>query len=575
MHNPAKNIRFGIALKLGLLLAAFGIVASGFTGYYTYHTTRDILVNEATQDLLQSTQVLGRRFSIMADGVADDARFLAQTRLAHQVTGNDPAATTARQTLADQFSSLLAVHPEYFQIRLISARQNGIEVVRVDRDVNGIEVIHGADLQEKHHYPYVYETLKLTAGQVYFSRIFINRETGAHAGLKQPTLQVATPVATSDGTIQSVIVINVDLDRMFSMLKTDLAGDYRLYLANQRGDYLIHPDSSKTFGFDYGRRFLMQEAFKPVSAIVEGRATTATVRTVSAERHNDVIGGFASIPFGQRPEHHFVIIGLTVPLNTVLAEISTLARNSTGIVISFSLLAIALSALLALIFVRPLRRLVTAVQRFSETRELTPVPVHSHDELGMLSHCISRMQEQILAHLNDLRLSKEDMEHRARHDTLTGAPNREMLLDLMQFSIIAAHRNRQQLAVLFIDLDRFKAINDRYGHAAGDAVLVATAQRLKATVRESDTVARLSGDEFVVMIQPVDDPQQVAVIAQKLIDALLRPIEHEGQSLHISASIGISIYPIDGKNTEELLHNADAAMYNSKRNGRNTFRFYS
>lgn len=575
MHKPPENIRFGIAFKLGILLAAFGVLASGFTGYYTYHTTRDILVKKATQDLLQSTRVLGRRFSIMADGVADDARFLAHTRLAHHVTGDGQAAAIARQALSDQFKSLLSVHPEYFQIRLISAQHNGIETVRVDRDANGLTVIRDADLQEKHHYPYVYETLKLTEGQVYFSRIFINHETGAHAGLRQPTLQVATPVVGDDGTTLGVIVINVDLDRMFGMLQTDLGGDYRLYLANQSGDYLIHPDSAKTFGFDYGRRFLMQETFKPVTAIVDGLADTATVRTVSARQHNDVIGGFARIPFGRLPEHRFVIIGLTVPLNTVLAEISTLARNSGGIVIGFSLLAIILSMLVALIFVRPLRRLVTAVRRFSETRELTPAPVHSHDELGMLARSIGRMQEQILAHLNDLRLRKEDMEHKARHDALTGAPNREMLLDLLQFSIITARRNRLQLAVLFIDLDHFKDINDHYGHAAGDAVLIATVQRLKDTVRESDTVARLSGDEFVVMIQPVDNPQQVAIIAQKLIDALLKPVEVEGQSLRISASIGISLYPGDGESTEELLHNADAAMYNSKRDGRNTFRFYS
>lgn len=575
LPKPAGDIKFGIAIKLGILLAAFGVLASGLTGYYTYHATRDLLVRKATQELLQSTQVLGRRFSITAGDVAKDALFLAQMPRAHDVIGTGHAAEISRQALSEQFRSLLSVHPEYFQARFISAQHNGIELVRVDRDVNSLKVISGLNLQEKHHYPYVFETLKLAEGQVHFSRIFINREKGAHAGLEQPTLQVATPVVGDDGDALGVIVINVDLNRLFSLLKADLGNDYQLYLTNQTGDYLIHPDSAMTFGFDYGRRFLVQETFRPVAAIVDKVADTAMVRTVSAKQHDDVIGGFARIPFGELSEHSFVIIGLTVPLNIVLAETDALARNNSRIVIGFSVLAIILSILVALIFVRPLKRLVTAVQLFSETRELTPVPVHSKDELGMLARSIGQMQEHILAHLNDLKLRNEDMEHRARHDALTGAPNREMFFDLLQFSIVNARRNGLQLAVLFIDIDHFKRINDTCGHAAGDAVLIAVAQRLKATVRESDAVARLGGDEFVAMVQPVDDPQQLAVIVQKLIDALQEPIEFDGQSLRIGASIGISVFPKDGGSAEELLHNADAAMYSSKRDGRNTFHFYS
>jgi diguanylate cyclase (GGDEF)-like protein len=572
--KPVKGIRFGIAIKLGLLLAAFGVLASGFTGYYTYHATRVILAQKAGQDLLQSTQVLGRRFSIMVTEVADDARFLARVSHAYDVTGHH-ASEISRMTMAENFKSLLSVHPEYFQARFISAEHDGIELVRVDRDAGGIKVISGPDLQEKRHYPYVYETLKLAEGQVYLSKIFINHEEGAHAGQNQPTLQVATPVVGKDGQAQGVIVINVDLDQLFELLKADLGSKFQLYLTNQAGDYLIHPDKSKTFGFDYGRRFLVQETFSSVAAIVNQTADTAMIRTASDEQHDDVIGGFARIPFGETAEHRFVIIGLTVPLHTVLAGANTIARNTIQVVIGFSLAAIILSMLVAIIFVRPLRRLVAAVQKFSETREMAPVTVHSRDELGTLAHSIDQMQAHILAHLNELNQRNEAMEHRARHDTLTGAPNREMFFDLLQFSIINARRSGMHLAVLFIDLDHFKRINDTFGHAAGDAVLIEVVQRLKATVRESDTVARLSGDEFVVMIQPEDNPQQLSVIAQKLIDALQKPIKFEGQLLQISASIGISIFPKDGASAEELLHNADAAMYRSKRDGRNIFHFYS
>lgn len=569
------NAGFGIAIKLGLVLAAFGVLASGLTGYYTYHTTREILVKEASRELLQSTLVLGRRFSIMAGEAAKDARFLAQIPHSRDITGSGQTAEALRLTLAVEYKSLLQEHPEYFQIRFISAQRNGIELVRVDRDGAALKVISSPNLQEKGHYPYVYETLKLMPGQVHFSGIFINREEGAHAGHKQPTLQVASPVMGDDGRVVGVVVLNVDLNRLFGMLKADMGRDYQLYLTNQNGDFLIHPDSARTFGFDYGRRFLVQDTFSPVAAIIDRVSETATVRTVSAEGHDDVIGGFSRIPFGDTAERRFVVIGLTVPLNIVLAETDALARNSSKIVIGFSLLAIILSILVAYVFVRPLKRLVAAVQRFSATRELTPSPRYRNDELGMLARCIDQMQAHIVAHLNILNMRSDEMEHQSRHDALTGAPNRVMFMDRLEFAMANAHRHGLQLAVMFIDIDHFKQINDCYGHAAGDAVLIAVVQRLKATVRESDSVARMSGDEFVMMIQPVDDTRQLSVIAQKVIDTLHEPVLFEGQTLQVGASIGISVYPQDGANTKELLHNADAAMYRSKQNGRNNFNFYS
>lgn len=398
--NLNERVKFSIALKLGLLLASFAILASGWTGYYTYHSTREILTREATQDILQSSQVVGRRFSIMALSAANDARFLAQTRLAIQSFDSGNATKNSRKILANQFKNLLLVHPEYFQIRFISAQDYGIELVRVDREINRIDVIKGLNLQEKQQYPYVYETLKLAIGKVYFSKIFINHEEGAHAGHKQPTLQVAAPVINQAGVKLGVIVINIDLKQMFAMLKTNLSPKDQLYLTNQAGDYLIHPDRAMTFGFDKGRRFLVQHTFKAVSMIVDETANTATVHTT--EQPIDVIGGFTRISFGSSKKHRFVIIGLTVPLKFVLADTDTLAKNTQRIVIAFSLLAILLSSFMAILFVRPLKHLLLAVQRFSNTKELTPVTLDNKDELGMLASNINLMQAHILTHLNDI-----------------------------------------------------------------------------------------------------------------------------------------------------------------------------
>jgi diguanylate cyclase (GGDEF)-like protein len=571
----AEKIRYGITFKLGILLAAFGVLTNGLAGYYTYHATRDILVSEASRDLLQATQVMGRRFAIMTNEASKDALSFAKIGSLQDAMGNGEKSAAVRRTLAEYFRASLVEHPEYFQARFISARDHGIELVRVDRDGDKVKIISGIELQEKQHYSYVYETLHMAAGEVNYSRIFINREEGAHAGLRQPTLQVATPVVNSSGKVIGVIVINVDLNYLFNMLKADLRGEYQIYLANQDGDFLIHPDRSKTFGFDYGRRFLMQDTFHQALDIVDGKAATAIALSPVDGGNQEILGGFAKIAFGEKSEHRFVIFGLTVPLDIVLKGTDRLAKNSVRIVLAFSVLAIALSVLLAFVFVRPLKYLVESVQRFSMTRELSPVRIRRRDELGLLARSIAQMQEHLLAHLNELNMRKDVMEYKARHDVLTGAPNREMFFDLLRFSISSARRNGTQLAVLFVDLDHFKAINDNYGHAAGDAVLIAVVQRMTSVIRESDALARLSGDEFAVMIQLAEDKARVEFVAQKIIDALREPIAFGKVMLKVSASVGISIFPKDGDSPEELLHNADAAMYNSKRKGRGVFCFYS
>ena len=883
--KSAGGMKFGIALKLGILLAVFGVLAIGLTGYYTYQTTREILVKKVSEDLVQSTQIMGRRFSMAAEAVATDALLFAGTPATRDVTGSGHAALIARQKMAEQFRSLLSEHPEYYQARIISARNNGIELVRVDRDGSTPKIISGQDLQEKLHYPYVYETLRLAERQIHYSKIFINREEGAHAGHKKPTLQVATPLMAADGKALGVIVINVDLNKTFALLKADLRSEYQLYLANREGDFLIHPDSAMTFGFDYGRRFLVQDTFKPVAAIVNKAIETTSVRTVSADQTSDVVGGFARIPFGEPSGQGFIIIGMTVPLDVVLAETVVLVRNSSRIVIGFSLLAVMLSILVALIFVRPLKRLMAAVQRFSETRKLTPLTVHSKDELGLLAHSIGQMQEHILSHLDNLnkqnevlqreigerervemfeqfrshtlemlagdadirsilesivlgveqlnpemlcsillldsegkhlvrgiapslpdfynaaiegleigmgvgscgtaaftgervivediqthpywapfkelaaraklgscwsqpilsssgkvlgsfgiyhheaykpvksdiylieqsahlasiaiehkqaedalqyseqrfrdvsdaageylweidanmaytyvsnrsfevkgytpeellgqtpmkfmppedvplmmetinraiankgtfrlqhrgttktgkvlweevnglpffdengaliglrgaglnitdrKRAEEEIKNLAFYDPLTRLPNRRLLLDRLQQALVSSARSKQEGALLFIDLDNFKTLNDTLGHDIGDLLLQQVAQRLGDCVREGDTVARLGGDEFVVMLedlseQAIEAAAQAETVGEKILAILNQPYLLSTHEYFNTPSIGATLFSNYYQAPEELMKQADIAMYQAKKAGRNTLRFF-
>ncbi|HYC48554.1 MAG TPA: EAL domain-containing protein [Burkholderiales bacterium] len=163
----------------------------------------------------------------------------------------------------------------------------------------------------------------------------------------------------------------------------------------------------------------------------------------------------------------------------------------------------------------------------------------------------------------------------AMHDTLTNLPNRAMFNERLEQAIAQAQRHERRLAVMFIDLDRFKIINDTLGHEAGDQLLREVAERLTDQLRTADIVARLGGDEFVVLLQDIGEPAAVAAVAEKLIAALAGSFTIAGNQVHVSGSIGISTYPVDAQDMRSLLRFADIAMYRAKDQGRNTFQFYS
>jgi diguanylate cyclase (GGDEF)-like protein/PAS domain S-box-containing protein len=167
------------------------------------------------------------------------------------------------------------------------------------------------------------------------------------------------------------------------------------------------------------------------------------------------------------------------------------------------------------------------------------------------------------------------MVYSAQHDVVTDLPNRILLNDRITQSISLARRNNRSVAVLFLDLDHFKYINDSLGHDIGDRLLQCVSKRLQTSVRGSDTVSRQGGDEFVILLSEITHPQHAATIADKILRSLNVPCPIEGHDLHIDGSIGISIYPADGEDAETLIKNADTAMYCAKENGRNNFQFFT
>lgn len=201
-----------------------------------------------------------------------------------------------------------------------------------------------------------------------------------------------------------------------------------------------------------------------------------------------------------------------------------------------------------------------------------------HRDVREPDEMLARIAQSIGSQIGQYMVRKhaeEAVKFVATHDTLTGLPNRVMFNQRLNHAIVQAQRRNQRIAVLFIDLDRFKVINDTLGHETGDELLREVAKRIKENLRESDTVARFGGDEFVVLTEDVSNPVSVGSLAHKLITALSSGFMLFGNDYHVTASIGISTYPDDSRDMQTLLKNSDIAMYRAKEHGRNSFQFYS
>src|ERR1017187_7011306 len=185
------------------------------------------------------------------------------------------------------------------------------------------------------------------------------------------------------------------------------------------------------------------------------------------------------------------------------------------------------------------------------------------------------LNEGIVEDISDRKVAEEQVQFLAYYDALTGLPNRSLLRDRLSQALASARRRKDKVALLFLDLDRFKNINDSLGHSVGDLFLQNVAERLKTWAREQDTVARAGGDEFVIVLTAVKDASDAAVAARRLMDTITAEFVVQGHSLGISCSIGISIFPEHGTDGEILIKNADAAMYCAKESGHNNFRFYT
>lgn len=564
-------MKLRLTTRLATVLALLGVLAAGLTGWYVYGASRELMVEAAQSKLLTATQVMVRRVTFTREAVTRDLKLLSQHPDALAVLqGQHPDAQARLETL---FAMLMQSNPSYLQVRLIGQRAHGLERVRVDRHDGQPLVIEPPDMQEKGHFAYVSEALKVPAGETYVSRIVINREAGIHAGEGKPSVIMAMPVRSASGDAQAVVVINIDLKGLFEQLGTNLPPTIQVFLANRSGDLLIHPNSALTFGFDHGQRHLVQDLMPPTLKLVNGEANQVVFET--RQDGQTLVAAFV----GQAPvvaaHDTRLMYGMAQPLSVVLADVERLRTAIWQIVLAVGVACLLVAVVVARTLARPINDIGNAARQFAQGEGIGALPTHRPDEIGDLARSFQLMHDALEQQMGALQKSQQELSDLARLDGLTGLANRRMFHERLQSALAQRRRSGQVVALLCLDLDSFKQINDTHGHDAGDCVLKTVAQRLRANTREVDTPVRLGGDEFAVVVAPAPEVHQLATLAEKLVQAVSAPIPWQNQVFHVGCSMGIACTPVDGECEASLMSAADAAMYAVKQTRQGGFKFRS
>jgi predicted signal transduction protein with EAL and GGDEF domain len=460
-----------------------------------------------------------------------------------------------QRALLDLFASYQEAYPEYFEIRVLSP--DGHEDTRMAlSEVPNVT-------EEEAETPY-FRHLVASSEPVY-SEFFHSPDTG------EPVLLVGKALKLRDLTVQTIeaaprlrayLVLTCRLETLKRQIETLSGGHNTILFTDQQGHLLF------TSGGALANQLQLPDLIEVLHRTGENQGLLRFDYRgeMTLFRAEPVIRQFYL--FVGRPERLLLAdsrqIGLAVAAVTLASILAT---------------ALSLFAVLQRLLLQPIKRLGQAVQEISHGNLAVTTVITGHDELGELAQSFHEMSRS-------LQYSRRQIEALAYHDNLTGLPNRLMFKEYLERSLAHVKRSDKPLALMFIDLDNFKHVNDTLGHEAGDALLREVARRLHISVREEDIVARvdsplldmvarLGGDEFVIQLVGLRSTDDAGRVAQRVLKALTCPVKLSIGEVYIGASIGITIAPDDGLDVETLVHHADIAMYHAKQHGKNQYCYFN
>lgn len=442
----------------------------------------------------------------------------------------------------DQVQSLLEAHS--------TLREDFYNVLAIDADGNLIANLNDRRTVGKGNFAerdYFKNTMAAREGVI--SAPFRSRLSG------KPVVVVTQPIEAEDGTIVAILVGAVDLTR------PSLSGQMQL-LDAKTGGYLFIVAADGTIIHHPNRQFILQHAPADTGAMID-----AALASPEGWRDDVLDDGAPALLVHKQLRRVDWTVGVSRPLGSAFAPLSNVRLRVLAAITLITAFAALFGWIITKKLVSPLKRLRDHVLDIdSGAATLAVLEVARHDEFGLLSrafHAIGQRRNQF----------EKDLQQIATTDALTGVHNRRMFDAFFPTALARGHRNGQRVGLAMLDVDKFKDINDTHGHAVGDAVLVEFARRLAHSVRASDTVARLAGDEFVVVLEQLESSSEAGVCAQRIVSAMAPPFQIGGLTLTVTASVGVAVATTaddpQQKLPADILQAADEALYRVKAQGRN------
>lgn len=377
-------------------------------------------------------------------------------------------------------------------------------------------------------------------------------------------LQIAYPVRDPAGHLLYVLLASLNLDDFGRTVAAKLPYErMNFQIWSDDGKLVMDHPGSKATTLTPGapeKAFVLSDQTRQLTALGEGAAARLWTATSLPRASGTGLRLVLSVPQADLLERE------ELPFKRTLAWLLLSSGLFLGVAVAWGELALR----------RPTTRLMAAIARLDQGNfnELMVAP-YPKGELGGVMAAVDRMAQSLAQQRAEIERNTEALRHQASTDALTGLANRHLLIERLNQALIHAHRAHRVVGVLVLDLDRFKTVNDSLGHNQGDVLLQTVAQRLRACVRDDDTVARLGGDEFVLVLADVAQASDLLPVAQQILNALAEPMQLDGNTMTVYASVGISTYPLDGHAAEVLIRQADTAMYRVKAQGGNAVAFFT
>ena len=401
------KLRKRIANRMSIALAIIVLASSILMAVAVTRSGTDLLTRAATVQLAQESKVVSVRLQAILGAAQHDVVFMANSPAVQDVVNaletskkNPERINRAKNHLQDMFAAFLSNHPWYAQIRLIRADDRGMEIVRVDQVNDQIFRIPNAELQEKRSRDYIQETLNESPGKVYWSPIDLNREHGKIVEPLQPMLRAGMPIDGRYGGQFGIVIINLDVGRVFEAAREVVTADTTLYIANNAGDYLYHTDPEKTFGFERGQRHLIQDDFSK-AALVPNDTSTLIHDVTPAGSEESVIAHLSRLKIKEYGNNN-LLIALTHPRTPILIEVKKARYEVAVLILPIVLVAIALIIWVIRMFTYPLERVTQEVSHFIPGKQPYLLEQNRHDEVGQLAQAFTSMAARIKQQVTEL-----------------------------------------------------------------------------------------------------------------------------------------------------------------------------